>query len=88
MDKALESAIGFITVLPGAFSAYQWKSIDGSPLWDDYFKAFKNPSEITCFESNIYLAEDRVLCLSLVSMPGESNMLRYVKKSVAKTDIP
>ena len=88
MDKALESSIGFITVLPGAFSAYRWKSIDGPPLWDDYFRAFKQPHDIDCFHSNIYLAEDRVLCLSLVSKPGECNTLRYVKKAIAYTDVP
>ena len=88
MDKALESSIGFITVLPGAFSAYRWKSIDGPPLWDDYFRGFKEPHEIDCFHSNIYLAEDRVLCLSLVSKPGENNVLRYVKNATATTDVP
>lgn len=89
LDKALESSIGFITVLPGAFSAYRWEALQGDPLWKDYFKSiFAHPEEMDIFKLNIYLAEDRVLCLSLVSKPGHSYVLRYVKKSVAETDVP
>jgi cellulose synthase/poly-beta-1,6-N-acetylglucosamine synthase-like glycosyltransferase len=89
LDKALESAIGFITVLPGAFSAYRWEALQGEPLWKDYFKSvFAHSEEMDTFHSNIYLAEDRVLCLSLVSKPGQSYMLRYIRKSVAETDVP
>mmetsp|Transcript_10921 Transcript_10921/g.10961 ORF Transcript_10921/g.10961 Transcript_10921/m.10961 type:complete len:102 (-) Transcript_10921:535-840(-) len=40
------------------------------------------------FHSNIYLAEDRVLCLALVSKKDNDYLLRYVKKSVAETDVP
>ena len=100
LDKALESAIGFVTVLPGAFSAYRWEalskgtnrndpsSISGSPLWEDYFKSICHPDEMDAFNSNIYLAEDRVLCLSLFTKKGKAYTLRYVKRSVAETDVP
>jgi chitin synthase len=43
---------------------------------------------MNAFNSNIYLAEDRVLCLSLVAKENEDYVLRYVWKSVAETDVP
>ena len=97
LDKALESTIGFITVLPGAFSAYRWVALSKStrsgsrldnPLWKDYFKSICYPQRMSTAESNIYLAEDRVLCLSLFTLPGQAYTLRYVKKSIAETDVP
>ncbi|OMJ92142.1 hypothetical protein SteCoe_5130 [Stentor coeruleus] len=88
LDKALESVIGYITVLPGAFSAYRWEALQGGPLWDDYFKSICHPELMDAFQSNIYLAEDRVLCLSLISKKGFNYTLRYVRSSVAETDVP
>ena len=43
---------------------------------------------MNAFQSNIYLAEDRVLSLSLVGKKGNNYILRYVKSSVAETDVP
>jgi cellulose synthase/poly-beta-1,6-N-acetylglucosamine synthase-like glycosyltransferase len=86
-DKALESLFGYITVLPGAFSAYRWEALQGNPL-DEYFHSVRRPHEMDCFKSNIYLAEDRVLCMALVFKKGKDNILRYVKNSVAETDVP
>lgn len=87
-DKALESVCGWITVLPGAFSAYRWNALQGDPLWVDYFHSFVHPELMDCFHSNIYLAEDRVLCFSLVTQKNKQYILRYVKNSVAETDVP
>eukprot|EP00359_Climacostomum_virens_P002109 CAMPEP_0204898632 /NCGR_PEP_ID=MMETSP1397-20131031/1407_1 /ASSEMBLY_ACC=CAM_ASM_000891 /TAXON_ID=49980 /ORGANISM="Climacostomum Climacostomum virens, Strain Stock W-24" /LENGTH=797 /DNA_ID=CAMNT_0052066515 /DNA_START=163 /DNA_END=2556 /DNA_ORIENTATION=+ len=87
-DKALESLVGYITVLPGAFSAYRWKALQGNPLWKDYFKSICHPEIMDAFNSNIYLAEDRVLCLALVTKANEAYLLTYVQNSVAETDIP
>ena len=87
-DKALESILGYITVLPGAFSAYRWEALQGDPLWKDYFKSICHPELMNAFNSNIYLAEDRVLCLSLISKKNSSYLTRYVKRSIAETDVP
>ena len=88
LDKALESVIGYITVLPGAFSAYKWEALQGSPLWDDYFKSICHPELMNAFQSNIYLAEDRVLSLALISKKDCNYVLRYVRTSLAETDVP
>jgi len=87
-DKSLESVCGYITVLPGAFSCYSWQALQGVPLWTDYFKSIKKPEEMDAFNSNIYLAEDRVLCLSLVAKQDKDYLLRWVRSSIAETDIP
>ena len=86
-DKAMESCLGYIGVLPGAFSAYRWDALSGTPL-DDYFKSMKSPEEMNAYNSNIFLAEDRVLSLSLVSKPGNQYLLRYVHTAIAETDVP
>eukprot|EP00359_Climacostomum_virens_P000051 CAMPEP_0204897290 /NCGR_PEP_ID=MMETSP1397-20131031/651_1 /ASSEMBLY_ACC=CAM_ASM_000891 /TAXON_ID=49980 /ORGANISM="Climacostomum Climacostomum virens, Strain Stock W-24" /LENGTH=737 /DNA_ID=CAMNT_0052065017 /DNA_START=759 /DNA_END=2969 /DNA_ORIENTATION=- len=86
-DKALESVIGFITVLPGAFSAYRWEALQGTPL-DEYFYSVRHPEMMNCFKSNVYLAEDRILCNALILKKNRNYFLRFVKDSVAVTDVP
>lgn len=58
MDKAFESVMGFINVLPGAFSIYRWVAIRGEPL-AAYFTLEETPArELNPFTCNMYLAED------------------------------
>jgi cellulose synthase/poly-beta-1,6-N-acetylglucosamine synthase-like glycosyltransferase len=92
LDKSLETLSGYISVLPGAFSAYRWSCLKPDdikgPLWGSYFKSIMEPEKMNCYYSNIYLAEDRVLCLALISCKDESYILKYVEKAKAFTDPP
>lgn len=87
-DKAMESCLGYIGVLPGAFSAYRWEALMNGPLMDDYFKSMTCPEIMNAYNSNIFLAEDRVLSLALVSKPGNQYLLKYVHNAIAETDVP
>ncbi|CAG9335226.1 unnamed protein product [Blepharisma stoltei] len=91
-EKSFESIFGYVSVLPGAFSAYRWEALQGPPIEEDYFKPILKPELMNPYESNVYLAEDRVLCLSLVSKkiakPQKSYLLRYIRRAIAETDAP
>ncbi|KAG7660459.1 uncharacterized protein J8A68_006031 [[Candida] subhashii] len=113
LDKPMESAFGFISVLPGAFSAYRYEAllnVNGKGPLEKYFKGeflhgFTNPDgdeeeddereikernyqEAGIFTSNMYLAEDRILCFELVAKKRHRYVLRYVNEAKAETDVP
>ena len=73
LDKPIESLFGYITVLPGAFSAYRWHALQNDSMGDgplkEYFKGEKLEHAVDAglLTKNMYLAEDRVLCWELVS---------------------
>jgi len=85
LQKPIESICGFLTVLPGAFSAFRWLAIDGEPL-RRYFYGLYSQAELNAFEANMYLAEDRILCLEVVAKKGCQYRLEYVKEAVAEAD--
>ena len=96
LDKPLESSFGYVSVLPGAFSAYRFRAILGRPL-DQYFNGDHTLSKIlgkkgiegmNIFKKNMFLAEDRILCFELVAKAGSRWHLSYVKSSKAETDVP
>ncbi|KAF9531863.1 glycosyltransferase family 2 protein [Crepidotus variabilis] len=95
LDKPLESVFGYISVLPGAFSAYRYKALlngpDGKGPLASYFKGetmHGADSNAGLFERNMYLAEDRILCFEIVTKKREGWVLRYVKSAKASTDVP
>ncbi|KAI1291571.1 Chitin synthase, class 2 [Mortierella claussenii] len=94
LDKPLESVFGYISVLPGAFSAYRYKALkDSSPGVGPLASYFKGETMHTSgdagiFESNMYLAEDRILCFELIAKKNEAWLLKYVKSAKAETDVP
>ncbi|KAJ5639493.1 chitin synthase I [Penicillium longicatenatum] len=93
LDKPLESAFGFITVLPGAFSAYRFVALqndkNGQGPLERYFAGEKmHGANAGIFTANMYLAEDRILCFEIVSKRKCRWLLRYVKNSTGETDVP
>jgi chitin synthase len=114
LDKPMESVFGFISVLPGAFSAYRYEAllnVDGEGPLEKYFKGEYlhqdskindndgeedderrikelNFQEAGIFTSNMYLAEDRILCFELVAKKRHNYVLRYVNEAKAETDVP
>lgn len=94
LDKPLESAFGFISVLPGAFSAYRYVALqndkNGKGPLEKYFlgETLHGGSNAGLFESNMYLAEDRILCFELVTKRNCHWILQYVKSATGETDVP
>ncbi|CAE6378425.1 unnamed protein product [Rhizoctonia solani] len=93
LDKPLESVFGYITVLPGAFSAYRYIALQNDstgegPLQKYFLGEKMHGADADIFTANMYLAEDRILCWELVSKLGGSWTLHYVKSAYAVTDVP
>jgi chitin synthase len=93
LDKPLESAFGFISVLPGAFSAYRYVALQndkaGNGPLEKYFAGEKmHGANAGIFTANMYLAEDRILCFELVSKRNCHWILQYVKSATGETDVP
>ena len=96
LDKPLESSFGYVSVLPGAFSAYRYRAIIGRPL-EQYFHGDHTLSAIlgkkgiegmNIFKKNMFLAEDRILCFELVAKAGSKWHLTYIKAAKGETDVP
>lgn len=93
LDKPLESVFGYITVLPGALSAYRYHALQNDstghgPL-SQYFKGeMLHGKNADVFTANMYLAEDRILCWELVAKRDEQWLLKFVKSAVGETDVP
>jgi chitin synthase len=92
LDKPFQSVLGYISVLPGAFSAYRYVALApddfGRGPLDSYFKGEKVDMEADVFEKNMYLAEDRILCWELVARRERKWLLKYVSEAWGETDCP
>ena len=96
LDKPTESSFGYVSVLPGAFSAYRYAAIQGRPL-EQYFHGdhtlaarlgAKGVLGMSIFKMNMFLAEDRILCFELAAKAKAQWVLGYVKPAKAETDVP
>lgn len=93
LDKPIESVFGYITVLPGALSAYRYYALQNDPTGhgplSQYFKGETlHGADADVFTANMYLAEDRILCWELVAKRGEQWVLKFVKQAYGETDVP
>ncbi|CAD8054076.1 unnamed protein product [Paramecium primaurelia] len=120
LDKQFESALNFIQVLPGAYSAYRYKAFStkyqheiqhkcndsqisinnqilnisnesqsnqNEDILNIYLKSKLDPNyeHETLEEANMFLAEDRVLCLYLFC---NGYYLKYVRNALVEVDPP
>ncbi|GAA5934409.1 uncharacterized protein JCM15063_004568 [Sporobolomyces koalae] len=94
LDKPLESIFGYITVLPGAFSAYRYIALQNNDKGEgplkEYFKGetLHHSNDADLWTKNMYLAEDRILCWELVAKRGSAWLLHYQRSAYAVTDVP
>jgi chitin synthase len=67
----------------------RYSALQGQPL-QAYFKGetLHERPDGSLFKSNMYLAEDRILCFELVAKKGAKYLLKYVRAAKAETDVP
>lgn len=74
LDKPLESVFGYITVLPGAFSAYRYIALQNDSMGEgplkEYFKGetLHHSVDADLWTKNMYLAVSRHSEVKAVSM--------------------
>ncbi|EAR90456.3 chitin synthase (macronuclear) [Tetrahymena thermophila SB210] len=95
-NKNFDSFLGFLHVLPGAWSAYRYDALEVQSnqktnfMQENYFQSVLNPDLLTndIKEANKFLAEDRILCLGIISAKGQNYQLKYIPDAYAVTDSP
>ncbi|KIW39688.1 chitin synthase C [Exophiala oligosperma] len=66
-NRPLESGpFGYVSILPGAFSAYLCRAIMGRPL-EQYFHGIQTIEGKNIFEKYMFFAGDRIFCFELVA---------------------
>ncbi len=64
-------------MLPGAFSAYRMDAINGVPL-QEYFEGLNEKSKESPFNANMYLAEDRIMSLEILTKFQQAYLLAFI----------
>ncbi|KAL4466748.1 hypothetical protein ABPG74_010345 [Tetrahymena malaccensis] len=94
IDKNFESFLGFLHVLPGAWSAYRYDALSVTKqhreniIQKRYLKQIlnKNLMSNNIQELNMFLAEDRILCLGIFCQEGRNYKLKFIPDAKAFTD--
>jgi chitin synthase len=95
LERALESTTGYLSVLPGAFSAYRFRAIMGQPL-EQYFHGDPALAELlgkkgaigNIWRMNRFLADDRILPFELSIKSQCRWHTRLVPSAGGETDVP
>lgn len=87
LDRTIESVCGYISVLPGCFSAYRYETLRGQPL-RAYFRSCEDSTPLSAFWANIFLVEDRVLCMELFAKADSNSTLHYERQAISEQDVP
>ncbi len=80
---------GYLSVLPGQFSAVRWRTFSQSPVQGELSPKDRYLRGQICrsaAESMMYLSEDRVLGFELATQKGAGNKLGFAPKAVCHTD--
>jgi cellulose synthase/poly-beta-1,6-N-acetylglucosamine synthase-like glycosyltransferase len=93
LDWPAELLAGYLTVIPGQYSMFRWDALQDNPTGkeqcesssplENYFRGLK---KLGPFESNMFLAEDRILGFEILSKPSRSWNLCYVPGACSITD--
>ncbi|KAL4509921.1 hypothetical protein ABPG72_010114 [Tetrahymena utriculariae] len=94
IDKNFESFLGFLHVLPGAWSAYRYDALSVTKqhreniIQKRYLKQILNKKLMSnnIQELNMFLAEDRILCLGIFCQEGRNYKLKFIPDAKAFTD--
>lgn len=86
LDRAIESVSGYLSVLPGSFSAYRYETLRGDPL-RVYFKTCEQNNLMSAFESNMYLVEDRLWCMELFTHKDNNYTLHWEREAISEMDV-
>ncbi|KAJ2897269.1 hypothetical protein MKZ38_004823 [Zalerion maritima] len=94
LDRTFESSMGYLSLLPGAFSAYRFvgsagrpleDTLIGDPTWVDAHS--RDPKALSPLNLNRHLADDRVICFQIIGKRNCIWLLRYFPVK-ASTDVP
>ena len=88
IGRASEDTFGFIAVLPGAFALYRYAAIEGEPLQAYFRQEETNEVANSAYLSNVYLAEDRMMTMRIISQHNARWKLKYEPLAAAYTDVP
>ena len=88
LDKPLESSFGFVSVLPGAFSAYRYRALIGRPL-QQYFQGERKLASMNIFKKNMFLGEHSIAAQRLsLMLDAQPRIVFYASSWSPRLDVP